>query len=312
MKKLLMFVMTGVLAVSTIAGSSGTATAAASKGNQKQIEVLLNARKIAFPDAKPYQDSSERVKVPIRFVSEALGAKVSWNKSKVTIQKGESSVELTIGQATAVINGQTKTYDTKIELKQNRTFVPLRLVSEALGENVDWDAVGRWVWIGKKDAPKLEDIGFKGVDVEPYKKWFTLNPELLKNTFDKPYEKIMFFKKSDLPVSFVRDIYDIDTYIDQKTTASYLTLRAKATTRSPGNLFYVTKYGDTRFRYAKADMSVRNGDGTTTYFYLISSTADEVYYGDKVKMDISLKDITYIGFAYGSVDYIPLMENPWR
>ncbi|MEK4366430.1 stalk domain-containing protein, partial [Paenibacillus sp. FSL M8-0212] len=73
MKKVLLSIMTGVLAF----GITGAAVSAAPA---KQVEVLLNTVKMKFPDAKPFQDGQGSVMVPIRFVSEALGAKVTYSK----------------------------------------------------------------------------------------------------------------------------------------------------------------------------------------------------------------------------------------
>ncbi|WMT41974.1 copper amine oxidase N-terminal domain-containing protein [Paenibacillus sp. D2_2] len=80
------------------------------------------------------------MQVPVRFVSEALGAEVGWNsKSKqVTVQMGEDTTVLTMGKKAYTVNGQTKQMDTVAQQKQNRTFVPLRFVSEALGAKVIW------------------------------------------------------------------------------------------------------------------------------------------------------------------------------
>lgn len=39
--------------------------------------------------------------------------------------------------------------------------MPLRLVSEGLGEEVKWDKVGRWVWIGEKKFQDTDDAAFK-------------------------------------------------------------------------------------------------------------------------------------------------------
>ncbi|MEK4372436.1 MULTISPECIES: stalk domain-containing protein [unclassified Paenibacillus] len=134
MKKLLLTVLASILTVSMI-GSGNEAVAAAS--TPKQVEVLLNTVKMKFPDAKPFQDGQSSVMVPIRFVSAALGAKVTYSKvgkvSKVGIFSKDHTVDMTIGQTTALVNGQKKDYGTQIILKQNRTFVPLRLVSEGLG-----------------------------------------------------------------------------------------------------------------------------------------------------------------------------------
>ncbi|MCM3042564.1 copper amine oxidase N-terminal domain-containing protein [Paenibacillus motobuensis] len=112
-------------------------TSAASK---LSIVVEVNGELISFPDAKPFMDKSNRVQVPVRFVSEALGAEVGWNsKSKqVTVQLGEDTTVLTMGKKAYTVNGQTKQMDTVAQQKQNRTFVPLRFVSEALGAKVIW------------------------------------------------------------------------------------------------------------------------------------------------------------------------------
>ncbi|CAJ0571300.1 unnamed protein product, partial [Mesorhabditis spiculigera] len=119
----------------TAVGFGGSAAHAAT--TPKQVEVLLNTVKMKFPDAKPFQDGQGSVMVPIRFVSEALGAKVG-------IKSKDHTVDMTIGQTTATVDGQKKDYGTQIILKQNRTFVPLRLVSEGLGQKVEWDKIGRW------------------------------------------------------------------------------------------------------------------------------------------------------------------------
>lgn len=45
---------------------------------------------------------------------------------------------LTMGTKAYTVNGKTKQMDTVAQQKQNRTFVPLRFVSEALGAKVIW------------------------------------------------------------------------------------------------------------------------------------------------------------------------------
>ncbi|PYE41848.1 copper amine oxidase-like protein, partial [Paenibacillus barcinonensis] len=71
MKKLMLAVLAGALSVSLMGSGAESASAA---GKPKQVEVLLNTIKMKFPDAKPFQDAQGSVMVPIRFVSEALGA----------------------------------------------------------------------------------------------------------------------------------------------------------------------------------------------------------------------------------------------
>ncbi|MGW9527561.1 copper amine oxidase N-terminal domain-containing protein [Paenibacillus terrae] len=292
----------------------GTVPTVGAANSSKPIEVLLNAKKIQFPDAKPFQDENDYVMVPIRFVSEALGAKVGWEKTggqlAVSIKNDAHAVNMMVGQNTATVDGQTKTYETKIILKQNRTFVPLRLVSEGLGQTVEWDKVSRWVWIGKKEIAALEDTGHQAVSIEPYKKLFAKDQNLLKNRKGQEYTKTMIFKYTDLPIKLLRDVYSVEPYTSSQGVP-YLKVRIKtASTASP--LFYVTKDNDTRYRYPMEQLTQDNGDGTKMIFYKIYSSADEVYYGIKDYKSFKLQDVQYIGFYGGSMDYIPLMINPWK
>ena len=60
------------------------------------IRVVVNGKQVNFPDAKPYMDVNNRVLIPVRFVSEELGAKVEWEaKNKVvTITDSKNTVIL--------------------------------------------------------------------------------------------------------------------------------------------------------------------------------------------------------------------------
>lgn len=307
-----------ILSLTTVTLLWGTTctmpTTEAAGSSSKSIEVLLNAKKIQFPDAKPFQDSNDYVMVPIRFVSEALGAKVGWEKTggqlAVSIKNEAHAVSMTVGQNTATVDGQTKTYETKIILKQNRTFVPLRLVSEGLGQTVEWDKVSRWVWIGKKEITTLEDTGHQAVSIEPYKKAFSKDQFLLKNRKGQEYSKAIIFKQSDFPVKLLREIYSVEPYTSLEGVP-YLKVRIKTTsTASP--LFYITKDNDTRYRYPMDELTQDNGDGTKMIYYKIYSSVDEMYYGIKNYKSFKLQNIQYIGFYGGSTDYVPLMANPWK
>ncbi|MGG4213045.1 copper amine oxidase N-terminal domain-containing protein [Paenibacillus sp. FSL L8-0638] len=306
--------MLSLTAVTLLWGATSTIPTTEAASSAKPIEVLLNAKKIQFPDAKPFQDSNDYVMVPIRFVSEALGAKVGWEKTggqlAVSIKNDAHAVNMTVGQNTATVDGQTKTYETKIILKQNRTFVPLRLVSEGLGQTVEWDKVSRWVWIGKKEIAALEDTGHKAVSIEPYKKAIGTMPGLLNNVVGQPYDKVVIFKLSDLPIKLLRDIYSVEPYTSPKGVP-YLKVRAK-TKSTAGSLFYLTKNKDVRLRPALDEMTQDNGDGTKMLYYKIYSYADANLYGNKDYKTFELQDIEYIGFDLASRDYIPIMVNPWK
>ncbi|WP_342419598.1 stalk domain-containing protein [Paenibacillus sp. FSL H8-0168] len=307
--------MLSLTAVTLLWGAISTIPTTEAASSTKPIEVLLNAKKIQFPDAKPFQDSNDYVMVPIRFVSEALGAKVGWEKTggqlAVSIKNDAHAVNMTVGQNTATVDGQTKTYETKIILKQNRTFVPLRLVSEGLGQTVEWDKVSRWVWIGKKEIAALETKGLQPVSINPYKKAINTVPNLINDVAGKPYDKVVIFKQSDLPVKLLRDIYSVEPYTSPKGVP-YLRMRVKTKSTTAGSLFYLTKNKDARVRFPMDDLMQDNGDGTKMVYYPIYSSGDELFQGIKNYKSFKLQDIEYIAFGLSSREYIPMMVNPWK
>ena len=104
---------------------------------------------IVFSDVAPYIKNS-RTYVPIRFIAEELGFDVKWDAKtkKVTMTDGESTVELTIGSKTMLVNGKKVKLDAPAEIKDQRTFVPLRAIAEAFGKKVEYSNDYRAVCIG--------------------------------------------------------------------------------------------------------------------------------------------------------------------
>ncbi|HCU07973.1 MAG TPA: hypothetical protein DF480_03220 [Clostridiales bacterium] len=109
------------------------------------------------PDVRPYIDDNDRTMMPVRFIAERLGAAVEWNgqTNQVTIRSGDRTIVMTIGSKTYTVNGVVHTMDTEPIIVQgwNRTVVPIRFVSEALGRAVEWDAVNRLVLITDSAEP---------------------------------------------------------------------------------------------------------------------------------------------------------------
>lgn len=115
------------------------------------ITVYLDKVPVWFPDQQPYVDQNGRTVVPVRFISEALGAKVEWDNilQTVTVTKNQTTVVLTLNKKAITINGVERLMDTAaVATNQGRTMVPLRFVSEALGQPVGWDGASHSVYIG--------------------------------------------------------------------------------------------------------------------------------------------------------------------
>ncbi|MFF2479589.1 stalk domain-containing protein [Paenibacillus sp. NPDC058071] len=90
-----------------------------------------------------------RTYVPVRFVSEKLGAKVNWNgaKKEVNIQKGTTTIRLNVDSGSALVNGSVVKLDAPMRQVGGSTFVPVRFVSERLDSPVEYISQGRKVII---------------------------------------------------------------------------------------------------------------------------------------------------------------------
>lgn len=97
----------------------------------------------------------DRTLVPIRFVSEALGATVTWDDATRTVRivKDNTKIIMVVGQNTYNKNRRDYTMDTPSIIYGDRTYVPLRVVSEALGKEVQWDDATRSIIIS--DTPNI-------------------------------------------------------------------------------------------------------------------------------------------------------------
>ncbi|MBR4720589.1 MAG: InlB B-repeat-containing protein, partial [Clostridia bacterium] len=97
---------------------------------------------------------NDRTMLPIRFIAEALGAEVGWDGETrtVTITSGETVITIGIDQSFATVNGSVIALDSPAFIESDRTFLPIRFVSENLGAEVEWVEASRQVVITKPIA----------------------------------------------------------------------------------------------------------------------------------------------------------------
>ncbi len=95
-----------------------------------------------LPAYPPAVERGGRVLLPMRTVFESLGATVQWLAATqtVTAVRGDRTVQMTIGQRTASVDGQPVTLDVPAQLIRGVTYVPVRFPAEALGADVRWYA----------------------------------------------------------------------------------------------------------------------------------------------------------------------------
>ena len=94
--------------------------------------------------------------IPLRGLLEEMGASVSWDgeTQTVTVEKGTTKLELQIWSK--MVYAETPAYGrvrhTMLNfpvIKDSRTFIPVRFVSEMLGYNVSWDGETKTITINK-------------------------------------------------------------------------------------------------------------------------------------------------------------------
>lgn len=154
----------------------------AASAEENKVTVLLDGREVLFPDAQPFVDKRDRTLVPIRFVSEKMGAEVSWEQDErtVVIKKDKDTVRYTIGSMKAALNNDTIVLDTFGIIKDDRTLVPIRFISEMLACDVDWNPETKTVTIispgeaVKFPEPKIT-VNFPQSESDKRLLWITLD-----------------------------------------------------------------------------------------------------------------------------------------
>lgn len=83
-----------------------------------------------------------RTFLPLRAIAEAFGATVTWvpETQGITVVLGDTQIGLQIDNDTAVVNGNVISIE-KPYIKNSRTMVPFRVISEAFGADVQWDPI---------------------------------------------------------------------------------------------------------------------------------------------------------------------------
>ncbi|MEW9672205.1 copper amine oxidase N-terminal domain-containing protein [Ammoniphilus sp. 3BR4] len=111
-------------------------------------------------DYKPLNING-RTFVPLRSLFEDLQATVNWDgKTKsVTAKKESHTSKLVINSTIGYVNGIKKSLDVAPFIHKDRTMVPVRFVSEALGYKVHWDEKTSSVYVTAEDVQPQDPSG---------------------------------------------------------------------------------------------------------------------------------------------------------
>lgn len=131
-----------LLALTSAAAMFIVTSGGASAANASTIIVKVNGAIVSMDDAPAYVSKENYTMVPLRFVIEALGAKVSWeNKQKIaTVEVSDPAnkkVAVTLNEKDVLIDEKViVSAGTPATMKNGRVMVPLRVISEGLGATV--------------------------------------------------------------------------------------------------------------------------------------------------------------------------------
>lgn len=116
----------------------------------EEVTINVNGQKITGLDVPPVIINS-RTLVPARAIFEKMGAEVTWNADtqEVYIVKNSDLVVLKINSETGHTNGLDFKMDTAAKIINDRTMIPVRAASEALGCKVGWDDSTRLISINE-------------------------------------------------------------------------------------------------------------------------------------------------------------------
>lgn len=167
--------------------------------------------------------------VPIRFVSESLGAKVDWNSKTKTVTITKENID--------------KIVIDKPNIVKNTTFVPLRFVAENLDCTVDWNSQTRTVTIKAKDyvepVDKKQDLidkytalSKKARDITEFKSYpvtdYYRQDQIPQSVWGYRIDKIRFADINVLPITLMEnDIYNIELENLDDTKVLAVTMRVK-------------------------------------------------------------------------------------
>ena len=113
--------------------------------------VFVSGQEITLESPPAYVDSNSTTMVPLRFISDIIGAKVEWipETKEIVITQESKEIKLQINSYVALVNLMEETLTSPPQIKEERAFVPLKFIAQTLGFNSDWIATTKTVVLTK-------------------------------------------------------------------------------------------------------------------------------------------------------------------
>jgi 3',5'-cyclic AMP phosphodiesterase CpdA len=191
------------------------------QANATGISVVIDGQVVSFTQSSgfPYIDSANRTQVPFRQAIEQLGANVIWDQSSQTAiaEKDGITVKIPIGTNYIYKNNIQIPNDTVSTIKDDRVYLPIRVVLEAFGAKVNWNQVLHLVDVTSNNFTSINVISNFGKNPATSRN-FTWHTSTSANTGVVEYCEMGLFKgfDGDDIIRVAAQNYDAVTNLDKR------------------------------------------------------------------------------------------------
>lgn len=107
----------------------------------EEVKLLVDGKRVMTDDIYIIEGSTY---VPLRAVSEALGARVQWEPEtqNVIISRNKTRITVRAGSSDVRVNEKEDKLPGDVFISHDRTYIPVRFIAENLGGEVSWE--GKW------------------------------------------------------------------------------------------------------------------------------------------------------------------------
>ncbi|MFC5528976.1 phosphodiester glycosidase family protein [Cohnella yongneupensis] len=106
-----------------------------------KTKATVDGETVTLPGAPFTQKGTYTNYLPLRFVADRLGAEVKWDNKqrRVTVLRGDTMLDLWVDRKEMTVNGVRMPINVPPIMVKNSVYVPVRVISEQLGQMVDWE-----------------------------------------------------------------------------------------------------------------------------------------------------------------------------
>lgn len=122
----------------------------------QDIKININGNYIKTDAVCETKDN--KMFVPISFIAGGLGGEIKWENSKAVITLGDSSIVFEPGSKTAYKNNTAVALQDEVYISNDRTFVPLDSIKDALGCSVNYDSETGVISINSELSGENKDL----------------------------------------------------------------------------------------------------------------------------------------------------------